>query len=165
MANIEGKVLFDTFQKVRDLTKWYFSLLKTADPYKKWEVNGLSMNNLIWIGSHLCWAENFLMLKGTGGKALEIDWLDHYSIKSDGSIHHPEHDMKTILDTLKMVHDRTAEHVVTITDEQMEQPNILGFGFGGLTTNRILIQHAIRHEAMHTGHLSWLCRFNNIQTV
>jgi hypothetical protein len=165
MANSEAKVLADTFQKVRDLTRWYFSMMKEVDPYKHWEVNGTRLNNLIWLGSHITWAENSLILQGTGGKGVDIHWLEHYNISSNGSLHDAKHDMRTILDALKHVHELAMEHLLTITDEKMDAENVFGFGFGGLKTNRILIQHAIRHEAMHTGHLSWLCRINKIETV
>ena len=165
MENQEAKILADTFQKTRDLTKWYFSLLKEVDPYKHWEVNGVKLNNIIWLASHITWAENFLILKGTGGTVLDISWLEHYNIKSTGTLHHAQHDMKTVLDALKSIHEKAMEHLLTLTDAQMDEPNTFGFGFGGLKTNRILIQHAIRHEAMHTGHLSWLCKINKIQTV
>jgi hypothetical protein len=165
MSHIEAKVLSDTYQKTRDLTRWYFSLLKEVDPYLHWEVNGVKLNNLIWLGSHITWAENFLLLKGTGGRPLDIDWLEHYNISSSGTIHHADHNMKTILDSLKMVHEEAMKHLLTISDEKMEMENSLGFGFGGLKTNRVLVQHAIRHEAMHTGHLSWLCKINKIESV
>lgn len=165
MANTEAQILSDTFQKVRDLTKWYSSLLKGVDPNKKWEVNGKALNSALWVTSHLTWAENFLLLKGIGGKELELPWLEHYNISSDGSIHDSNHQMKEVLDTLKTVHEKAMAHLKSMSDEDMDKENVLGFGFGGLKTNRILIQHAIRHEAMHTGHLSWLCKINGIDTV
>ena len=165
MSNKEAIVLNDTFQKTRDLTRWYLSLLKDSDPYKHWEINGTSLNSVIWVASHIAWAENFLVLKGTGGEALEIDWLEHYNISSDGKLHHPEHDMKTVMATMKAVHEKASAHLLTLSDDEMEAENGVGFGFGGIKTNRILVQHAIRHEAMHTGHLSWLCKINKVQTV
>jgi hypothetical protein len=165
MAQTEAQLLGDTFQKVRDLTKWYFSLLKEVDPYKHWEVEGVRLNNLIWLASHITWAENFLILKGTGGRGLDISWLDHYNISSDGSLHDKQHDMRTILDALKEVHSNAVEHLKNFPDEEMDKENKFGFGFGGIKTNRILFQHAIRHEAMHTGHLSWLCKINKIESV
>ena len=139
--------------------------MKGVDPYQHWEVNGVNLNNIIWLSSHITWAENFLILKGTGGTALDISWLDHYNISSDGSLHDKQHDMKTILDALKEVHTRAMEHLLTVTDEQMEAPNKFGFNFGGIETNRILVQHAIRHESMHTGHLSWLCKINKLESI
>ena len=165
MENIEAKILADTFQKTRDLTKWYFSNLKEADPYKHWEVNGVRLNNIIWLASHITWAENFLILKGTGGKPVDLAWLEHYNISSTATLHDAQHDMKTVLNALKSIHEKAMEHLLGISDDVMGQDNAHGFGFGGLKTNRILIQHAIRHEAMHTGHLSWLCRINKISTV
>src|ERR1700722_9406096 len=104
MSNNEAKILADTFQKVRDLTRWYFSNLKEADPYKHWEVNGAKLNSILWLASHLTWAENNLILKGTGGKSVDINWLEHYHIRSTGALHDAKHDMKTALDGLKLVH-------------------------------------------------------------
>jgi hypothetical protein len=165
MGKSEAVILADTYQCVRDLTRWYFSLLKPVDPYKHWEVNGVRLNSLIWIASHITWAENMLLLQGTGGTGVDIAWLNHYNISSDGKLHNPQHDMKTVLDTLKHVHERAMQHIQSIPDEKLDAENTFGMGFGGVKTNRILIQHAIRHEAIHTGHLSWLCKINHLQSV
>ena len=165
MAKSEAVLLADTYQHVRNLTKWYFSLLKPVDPYKNWEVNGVKLNNLVWLASHMTWAENMLLLQGTGGTGADISWLEHYSISGDGTLHSNEHDLKTVLDALKSVHEKAMEHIQTLSDEKMDAENSFGMGFGGIKTNRMLIQHAIRHEAMHTGHLSWLCKINNVQSV
>lgn len=165
MPNKEALLLSDTFQKTRDLTRWYLSLLKENDPYYRWEVNGIRLNSIIWLASHITWAENFLILKGTGGEHMALDWIDNYNIKSSGELHHPEHNMKTVMAAMKNVHEKAMAHVVTLNDEAMEAENVLGFGFGGIKTNRILVQHAIRHEATHVGHLSWLCKINKVETV
>ena len=165
MANNEALVLHDTFQKTRDLTRWYLSLLKNSDPLKQWEVNGQRLNSVIWLASHIAWAENFLILKGTGGQLVELDWIEHYNIRSKGDLHHADHNMKTVMDAMKEVHEKAMAQLLTVTNEDMDAENTLGFGFGGIKTKRILVQHAIRHEAMHTGHLSWLCKINKVETV
>jgi hypothetical protein len=165
MANNESAILWDTYQKTRDLTRWYLSLLKEVDPLQQWEVNGTNLNNTLWLASHIAWAENFLALQGTGGKAADIAWLEHYKIGSDGSIHDPGHNMHAALEAIKTIHEQATAHVLSLTDETLDADNALGFGFGGIKTNRVLIQHAIRHEAMHTGHLSWLCKINKIESV
>ncbi len=165
MTNKEALVLSDTFQKTRDLTRWYLSLLKDCDPYKRWEVNGTPLNSIIWLASHLVWAQNYLVIKGTGGQPVAIDWSENYNIRSNGDLHHNEHNMKSVMASLKEVNEKATAHLLTISDEKMDAENALGFGFAGLKTNRILIQHAIRHEAMHTGHLSWLCKINKLETV
>jgi hypothetical protein len=165
MSRSEAVILAETYQRVRDLTRWYFSLLKSVDPYKNWEVNGTKLNSLIWLASHMTWAENMLLLQGTGAAGQNIPWLEHYNISSNGSLHNNAHDMKTVLDALKQVHERAMAHIQTIPNEKLDEENAFGMGFGGLKSKRILIQHAIRHEAMHTGHLSWLCKINNVQTI
>ena len=57
------------------------------------------------------------------------------------------------------------KHILTITDEQMALPNVSGMGFGPDNSNRMMIQHCIRHEAMHTGHLSLLCKINGVKMI
>ena len=163
--NSEAALLAGTFQKVRDLTKWYFSLLKDADPYHQWEVNGQKLNSVAWLAAHLGWAEDFLIVRATGGKGLGLEWLEHYKLGSDGTLHEEKPDIKNLLSLLKQVHENATAHLLAFTDEQLEQENPVGFGFGGDKTNRMMIQHCIRHEAMHTGHLSWLCKINGAQSV
>jgi hypothetical protein len=163
--NNQAILLAETLQKVRDLTRWYFSLLKHADPYRVWEINGVKLNSIAWLAAHITWAENFLILEGTGGKPFEIDWLNHYRLGCNGSLHEEKPDMKVILDLLKNVHTRAHTHILTLSNEILETPNPLNVAFGTDNTYRMLIQHAIRHEAMHTGHLSWLCKINGLSSV
>ena len=161
----EATSLADTFQKTRDLTKWYLSLLKTADPYHQWEVNGNKLNSVAWLTAHLIWAEDFLIIRATGGKGIGLEWLEHYKLGGDGSLHEEKPDVKNLLALLKQVHENATAHLLTLSNEQLSEDNPLGFGFGGVKTNRMMIQHAIRHEGMHTGHLSWLCKINGVQSI
>ena len=163
--NHEAILLADTFGKVRDLTKWYFSLLKNTDPYQQIEINGNKLNSPAWLAAHLVWAQNFLIVKATGGQGSNIAWLDHYKLGGPGTLHTDKPDMKELLTLLKQGYDTAQAHLLTITDEQMAQTNAFGMGFGGINTNRMMVQHCIRHEAMHTGHLSWLCKIHGIETV
>lgn len=163
--NSEAALLGDTFQKVRDLTKWYFSLVKDADPYHQWEVNGQKLNSIAWLAAHLVWAEDFLIVRATGGRGLGLEWLEHYKLGSDGSLHEEKPDMKTLLTLLKQGHENATTHLLSLSNEKLEEENSFGFGFGGVKTNRMMIQHCIRHEAMHTGHLSWLCKINGTESV
>jgi len=163
--NSEAALLADTFQKVRDLTKWYFSLVKDANPYHQWEVNGQKLNSIAWLAAHLVWAEDFLIVRATGGKGLGLEWLEHYKLGSDGSLHEEKPDMKTLLSLLKKGHENATAHLLSLSNEKLEEENAFGFGFGGVKTNRMMIQHCIRHEAMHTGHLSWLCKINSTESV
>lgn len=165
MSYIEAALLADTLQKTRDLTRWYLSLLKNADPYHQPEVNGVKLNSVAWLAGHLVWAEDFLVLRATGGEGTGIEWLEHYKLGADGSLHVATPNMKEILDTLKMVHEKATAHLLTLSDEQLNEPNPFGITFSGASNKKITVQHCIRHEGMHTGHLSWLCRMNGLKAV
>lgn len=161
----QAQTLANMHQKVRDLTLWYLSLLKEADPYRVFECNGEKFNSTYWLTAHLTWAQNFLVLQATGGSAVEAPWLDHYRLGCDGTLHESAPSMKDAIQLLKAVHVQAIAHIGSLTEEHLDKPNLLGFGFGGDNSNRMMIQHCIRHEAMHAGHLSWLCKINGIKSV
>lgn len=161
----QAEVLVAMHNKVRDLTMWYISMLKSVDPHQQYEVNGKKLNSVYWLTAHLAWAENFLLLEATGGIKDTTNWLNHYRLGCDGTLHTDRPDMYEAVKLLKSIHERANQHVFTISDKLIEEENKLGITFGSEKTNRIAIQHCIRHEAMHAGHLSWLCTISGIQTV
>lgn len=162
----EANILADSYESVRLLTKWYISKLKEADMHKEFVVEETKLNSACWIVAHLIWAENFLLLQALGGKAFEFPWLQKFGIgatppesKSDV----PE--VKQLLEAWKEVHPAAMLHVRSLPDEMLVKDNPMGIGFGGDNSHRMMIQHAIRHEAMHTGHLSLLCKLYGIKTI
>lgn len=165
MQHHDANLLADAFEATHAMTRYYTSFLKAADPFKVWEVNGQKLNSLAWLIGHLCWAEDTLILKATGGERFECSWLKHYVIGSDGTIHDPNISFKELLDTRKALHEKAMSHIRTLTNEDLEKENIFGWEFVGSKTVRGIIQHATRHEAMHTGHISWLAKINGIKAV
>ena len=165
MSHIESKALADTFQKTRDLTKWYLSLLKEIAPELQPQLNAQKLNSIYWLTAHLVWAENFLIIKATGGNGVEIPWLEHYKLGSDGSLHDARGDFKSLLSDMKMVHEASMAHLLTLDDETLHQPNPVGFAFGTDNTNRMMIMHAIRHEGTHVGQLGWLCKLHGVKAI
>ncbi len=162
----EANILADAFESVRTLTKWYISKMKEVDMYKEFEVEGKKLNSAYWLVAHLIWAENFLLLECLGSNGADIPWLGQFSIKSkmpESRAGLPE--IKEMLDAWKTVHAKAMEHVRSLPDELLDTENPLGIGFGDDKTHRMMIQHAIRHEALHTGHLSWICKLYGIKTV
>jgi len=160
MSNEKVKVLWDTFQKTRDLSRYYLSLLKEFDPYQPMKVNNVSVNSVCWMVGHLAWAEVYLLIKATGGKFSNHEWLDHYALGSDGSLHEEKPEFKNMLAVLKEVHEAAQLHIQQLSDEDLEKDNPLELAFGPDKSIRIMIQHAIRHEGTHVGHLSWLVKLN-----
>ena len=162
-TNSQSLLLADTLDFTRGLSKWYLSLLRDTDMKKVFEINGHQLNSPIWIAAHLAWAENMLVLKSTGGKVFEIDWLNEVGL---GAPHETNHlpETKEVLNTLKAIHEASLEHITSLTDEQLDEPNLTGINFGGNTKKRV-IQHAIRHEGTHAGHLSWICKLQGIMAI
>ena len=166
MNNQTANVLADAYESVRSLTKWYVSKMKDVDMMKEFELEEKKLNSAYWLISHLTWTEQFLLLQALGGKTLDIPWLELFRIGSKI----PEDrnvlpSIKQVLDDWKEIHFAAMTHVRSLSDETLSQDNPIGMGFGGDNTHRMMIQHAIRHEAMHTGHLSWLCKLYGIKTI
>ena len=160
----QANLLADTYEMAFGLVRFYTGNLKEADPNKQWDVNGHALNSIAWINSHLCWSENFLLLKAIGGASPAIDWFEHYSFGSDGSLHDAKVDMKSILSDRKIVHEAAMSHLRSLSDEDLDKDNLIGISFGSGKSVRNIIQHAIRHEGTHAGHLGWLCKINGVKT-
>ncbi|MES2621313.1 MAG: DinB family protein [Bacteroidota bacterium] len=165
MELTQANLLADTYEMAYGLVRFYTGNLKKAEPYKQWEVNGAKLNSIAWINSHLCWSENFLLLQAAGSPSCEIAWLEHYSFGSDGTLHDPKVDMKVILNDRKIVHEAAMNHIRGLTNEELEKENPMGIQFGPSKSIKSIIQHAIRHEGTHAGHLGWLCKINGMKTV
>ena len=71
----QSSILAETLDLSRGLVKWYLSFLKEVDMKQPIKINNEEFNSPLWIAAHVAWAENFLVLQSTGGKALQIDWL------------------------------------------------------------------------------------------
>lgn len=162
----EVNILADNYESVRLLTKWFLSKLKEVDMKKEFEAEGIKLNSAYWITGHLIWAENFLLLQALGGTAFQHSWLQYFGFGQKPSGEQPGlPDIKELLSTWKEVHPAAMLHVRSLPDEILVKDNPTGFGFGGDNSYRMMIQHAIRHEAMHTGHLSWTCKLHGIKTI
>jgi len=159
----EAEILADTLDFTRGLNKWYLSLLKGTDMKHQFELNGIKLNSPLWIVAHLAWAENFLILQSTGGKPFEYGWLQHFTLgATPDESQLPE--LKEALDAMKAIHEVSLAHIKTLTDAQLDEPTLTGVNFG-VDSKRRVIQHAIRHEGTHSGHLGWICKLQGVRTV
>ena len=165
MINVESRLLAETFEKARGLSKFYISQLKNVDPHHHFELNGASLNSVAWIIAHITWSENFLMLESIGGSPADIPWLGHYEFGSDGTMHEPDLDVKELLADQKIVHTKAMDYVSNMNDAKLETENKYGLSFGDEKSVKAIIQHAIRHEASHAGQLGILCKLYGIKTV
>jgi len=132
--------------------------------HKQFEFDGKKFNSAYWVLAHICWGQNMLLLQATNGPAHNYDWFEKVMI---GSTFNPDDvlpDLREVLDAFKEIHATSVKHVGSITDAQLDEKNTLGISFNDEGTIRKIIQHHIRHEATHAGHLGWLCKMHGVKT-
>lgn len=163
MRKTESEILADVYEKVRSLSKMFIAGLKDIDIDKRLEIDNVKFNSAYWIVAHLVWTEHFLIIEGVGGEDMKIDWLNDYGFGTDPDkvISKPEYE--EVLKKLDEVHHRAVEIIKGLSDEQMDEDNLIGANFGGSKAKRNVITHAIRHEPMHIGQISWILKSNGIK--
>ncbi len=165
MGRKESEVLAESFESVRNLTKFYLSKVKPEDIYSNLSINGIKFNSPFWIASHLAWSENFLLLIATGGKPFDISWLEEFGFGSKPEEIKSDIKYDEVMSTLDEIHKRAMEHILTLSDEKLEEKNLINANFGGKDSKKTVIIHAIRHEPMHAGQLSWILKAKGISMV
>lgn len=161
----ETEILANTFQTVRNLTKYYFSLFPDDKLHEETIINGKKLNTAYWLAAHLVWTEHFLILQGVGNINMCIPWLNEFEIGSTPSKKNAWPEYKEVMDTMDMVHDKAINVIKELPDEELNKENYLNYTFSGVNSKKVLITHAIRHEPMHVGQLSWLLKIHGVETV
>ncbi|MCY7363507.1 MAG: DinB family protein [Ignavibacteria bacterium] len=158
----QSELLAEALNSVRNLTKFYFSKINPEDLEIQMEVDGIKFNSPKWLAAHLAWTENFLLLQGIGGKTSEVKWLEEYGFGSNPDELKSEISFEEIMKTLDEIHNDAINHLISLSDEQLEEKNLIGANFGGKDTIKAVVIHAIRHEPMHTGQISWFLKYRGV---
>ncbi|MBK8550647.1 MAG: DinB family protein [Ignavibacteria bacterium] len=162
MNKSEGEILADVYEKVRGLSKMFISGLKDVDIDKRMEIDNVKFNSARWILAHLVWTEHFLIIEGVGGENMNIDWINEYGFGSDPGKIKSKPSREEIMKKLDEIHDKAVQIIRGLSDEQLEEDNNINANFGGSKSKRNVITHAIRHEPMHIGQISWILKSNGI---
>lgn len=159
----EAQILAEVLIKTRELTRWYLLKLKDVDVYKSFMVEGKKFNPVIWEIGHMANSENFLLLYLTHGKGLRFEWAKLFGIgvTPPKKENYPPYD--ELWKAFQDVHEYAINHISSLTEEELDAPSRIEFA--GVTTVREAIQHGIRHEGTHIGHLGWLCKMHDVKTV
>lgn len=158
-------VIADMLESTRQLNKYFIKKLDTDKLTQVYNVDGVELNSAYWVLAHTMWAEHYLTIKALGGPATppELAWLEHYGINSDGSILGDPLSMKDLWAAMEEVHQQSQAFVRSLTDEELSmEPNI---NSNIWNTKRDVLFHAVRHEAQHMGHISWLCKLHGSKTI
>lgn len=161
--NTKTQVLIQMYQMARNLSEYYISKLDGVDINKAYEINGIKMNSAFWLIAHLVWTEHFLIIEGIGGESLGIEWLNDYGFGSlPDQIKNPP-SYEEVKKRFEEVHTKAIEILEKMTDKQMESENNIEANFAGHNDKFHVLMHAIRHEPMHIGQLSWILKVNGIR--
>lgn len=165
MNNPDSILLAKTLHGARQLTKYYLGFAKGLDVDKRFKVEGFETNSIHWIVAHQAWGENSIVLHGVNRQGLDVKWFDIFKI---GSTHPEKESFPNFEETVRVfdeVHKKSLDLINSLTPEDLQRDNYTGLEFGGGKTNEALLRHAIRHEAMHAGHLSWLLRMHGVKKI
>ena len=165
MAYNEAGILSHVMDKTRQMTNIYLKLLENTDLHKVYESEGVKLNTTFWILAHLSVTENFLLLRSTGGENVKIPWARQFGLGSVPTAKKDCPPLEEVKSVFEDIHRKSIQHVATLPDTFLDEPNTTGFEFAGEKTVRAIIVHAIRHEGTHAGHLGWLCKLNGIKTM
>lgn len=161
----ESEILAENLDFSRKLTKFYLSHLKGKDPYKVFKSeNGVVFNSAHWVIAHLTVTENWLVLFSTHGQAERVPWGKLFGMGAPPPSKEVSPPFEEVLQLFKTVHQKSLEHIISLTEEDLDKPTKTGATFGGEDTCRSIIKHAIRHEGYHAGHLGWLCKLHGVPT-
>ncbi|MBS1493441.1 MAG: DinB family protein [Bacteroidetes bacterium] len=155
----------DTFESVRALSKSFISKIEEKDIHENIVVNGKELNSPYWIVAHLIWAESFLLGNAIGNPMNKYEWLNEYGFGMNPKKIKSKPEYSEVLRVLDETHEEAMKYLRSLPDSFLDEANKMGINFSGKTDNRVVIHHAIRHEPMHIGQLTWFMKSKGMQTV
>ena len=164
MQKTEAQTLAEMMSQTRKLGKFYIGKLKGVDPLKEFEVEGKKLNCVLWTLAHMTWAEDALLLKTLDGPSPNIPWLGRFRTATDSSLKTDWPALDEVMRCMEQVHDVSLKFISSFDDSVLNEPAYIEVTDWN-TDKRHVIMHAIRHEGVHIGHLSWLCKLHGIKTL
>jgi uncharacterized damage-inducible protein DinB len=165
MPKTETQTLVETLNLTRDLTRYYLKNLKGQDIHKVFKCEDVELNSIIWLIAHITVSQNWLLLVCTGGEQVKIPWARQFGLGSKIPNKEDCPPFDEVLSYFKEVHEKAITFVSQLTEKDLAKPTTNGIDFGGEDSVRAIIKHSIRHEGVHTGHLSWLCKLFGVKTI
>lgn len=161
----ESESLANALDRARAYTRFYFKKLQNTDIHHRFEANGHKLNSAYWLFAHLVISENWLVLNGTGGEMERFSWAKLFSMGKEPPNPEDCPPIDEIMETASQIHQNAIARIASMTSDELDAPNKVGFPIGGEGTCRDAILHAIRHEAGHAGQLGILCSIQGIPTI
>lgn len=160
----EAQVLAHTMEKTREYTRMHLDKLVDQDPHRRFVCEGKELNTVYWLVAHITSTQNGLLLMATDGPFEKFSWAKHFGRSSTGLPVAECPPFAEVVDSFHRIHAKAIEHIASLSEAALTGPNRTGIAIIGDTVRDVII-HAIRHEGLHTGHLSWLCKLYGIKTM
>jgi hypothetical protein len=162
----ECQTLSSIIDDTRKLTLSFLSQLEDSNGfYNDFKLDDKHLNSAFWIMAHLSVTQNFLLLRSTGGETIKIPYARQFGMGAVPPSREEFPSLEEVRSIFNLVHEKSVKHIQNLDPSQLNQINTTGFVFLGEDSIRSVIVHAIRHENMHSGHLSWLCKLNGLKTI
>ena len=165
MGNIKSLIIAEQINNTRELTRYYLSKLKEADVYESFICNDKKLNPIIWELGHLAISQNWLILYLGNGSPEKIEWGKMFGLGSTPPKKEEYPPYEEIWSMFKTVHEKAINHVTSLNDEVLYDEPRKEIPFIRENNLKNLFMHSIRHEGIHAGHLSWLCKLHDIKTI
>lgn len=160
----QGQQLAQMMDRSREYALLYFNRLKDQDLHRLFVCEGIPLNTAYWVITHLTATQNGLILMATGGEFQKFSWAKHFMPGAQPIPVAECPPFDEVLALFHSIHAKSIAHVATLSDEALQAPNLTGIAMIGHTAHDV-VTHSIRHEGLHTGHLSWLCKLYGIKTM
>ena len=164
-SNTAATTLAGALNSARQLTRFYLNQAKDLDVEQRFTVGEFTTNSIHWLIAHLGWAEDFLILKGVGNAGIEKPWFKHFELGSDYPAAADFPPYSEAIETFHEVHKSAMELLNDLPDSKLNEKNHIGVAFGAVDTKEAIINHCIRHESTHCGHLGWLLRMQGKKVI
>ncbi len=163
---IELITIHEIINRTRELANYYIHKTKDVDVKKSFVVGDKKLNSIYWLVAHMAWAENNLIIRSTGGPNPEVPWLKFFALgkpASEGETNGPSYE--EVIAGFEKVHKVAMDHLAQLDPILLDAPNKLDWEIMGSKTMRATLIHHIRHEGLHTGHLSWNASLHEVKTI
>ena len=164
MQKTEAQILAGMMDQTRKLARYYIGKLLGVDVLKEFEVEGKKLNCVLWLIAHITWAEHALLLETLNGPQIDMAWIGHFRTNSSSTPQPDWPPLDEVLQSMKQVHETAMKFVSSLDDKSLDEPAYIK-ATDWNTDKRHVIIHAIRHEGIHIGHLTWLCKLHSIKTL
>lgn len=161
-CEVQGYI--NAMNSVRNLSKSFLSMVDENDLHRCIEINGKTFNSPYWITAHLAWSEGLMLLTALGKDPKKHEWLNEYGFGTNPLEIKTRPPYNEALKVLDDVHNMSMENLNNMYDYELDEKNVMNMTFDGKKDKRISILHAIRHEPMHIGQITWFLKSTGKET-